>query len=49
MKGYEALFIVAYIVLMPILGYIVHRDLAKQFSRVETKLDNVENLLSLRK
>ncbi len=46
-KGYEALFIVAYMVLMPILGYIVLRDLAKQFSRVETKLDNVENLLSL--
>ncbi len=44
--GCEALLIVAYMVLMPILGYIVHRDLAKQLSRVEAKLDNVEKLLS---
>lgn len=45
-KGYETLFIVAYMVLMPILGFIAHRDLTKQLNRVETKLDNIEKLLS---
>ncbi len=48
-KGYETLFIVAYMVLMPIFGFIAHSDLTKQFSSVETKRDNVEKLLSLRK
>ncbi len=48
-RSYEALFIVAYMVLMPILGFIVHSDLTKQFSRVDTKLENVDKLLSLRK
>ncbi len=48
-RGYETLFIVAYMVLMPILGFIVHGDLTKQINRAETKLDNIEKLLSLRK
>ncbi len=48
-KSCEALFIVAYMVLMPILGFIVHSDLTKQFNRVDTKLGNVDKLLSLRK
>ncbi len=47
-KGYETLFIIAYVVLIPTLGFIAHNDLIKQLNRVESNLDNVEKLFSLR-
>ncbi len=41
-KGSHAMaYVIAYMVLMLVLGFIVHSDLTKQFNRVETKLDNV--------
>jgi hypothetical protein len=36
-----AFFIISYMILMLILGFIVHTDLTKQLHRVEAKLDNV--------
>ncbi len=48
-KSYETALIVAYMVLMPILGLMVRSDLTKQLKRVETNLDNIEKLLSFEK
>jgi hypothetical protein len=40
-KGPVTAFIIAYMVLMLILGFLVHSDLSKQLNRVEARLDNV--------
>ena len=40
-KSSAIAFIIAYMVLMLILGFIVHSDLTKHLNRVEIKLDNV--------
>jgi hypothetical protein len=40
-KSHATSFIITYMVLMLILGFIVHRDLTKQLNSVETRLDNI--------
>ncbi len=45
-KSYEALFTIAYMFLMPTLGLIVHIDLTKQLNSMETRLENIEKLLT---
>ena len=40
-ESHATSFIITYMVLMLILGFIVHRDLTKQLNSVETRLDNI--------